>query len=898
MATKQEKRTVENWLNLVDYQFQGYMPTEEALRFVNFIKAVNGGEEENKTPPVHLIMMERVFNQDRRCAIMVHRGAGKFQPSNSPIKTPTGWTTMEDLQVGDEVINRYGKTTTVTFKTDRHVRPTYKMTLTDGSTLEVGDEHKHVVWVDRRKPTARRNTEKVMTTLELIEKGLVVDKPRRSTRDPKKAYRFGIPLVDPIEYSEKMFSVKPYTMGYGIANGYFEDATIHSHSQDVDEIANYISEDGYTVGKIGKSDEGHSARFVIKGKNIFNGMSDLRSKSKYIPEEYMEGSVEQRTNLLRGLMDGDGSIAKNGGCSYSTYSKRLAEDVVNLAQSLGGISYVKEYRRDRLGKSVVEYEVVVNIKINPFRLKRKADKWKPTKKMTRGIVSLEPIGEKEGYCIQVKSNDHTYVTDNYVITHNTTLFAEYLILYMAAFGVMPGFGKVSLMLYVTDSIENGVKNLRRNVEYRYQESEFLQHIIPNQKITVGENDAGYVDLDQFEQQSAGGRKFTDIRLEFMNNKGHRLVVKGYGSKTGVRGAKEMGQRPQLAILDDLVSDEDARSATVVETIENTIYKAVSKALHPTKQKMVFIGTPFNANDPLYKAVESGAWTVSVFPICAKFPVSREEFRGSWEDRFTYDYVKAEYDEAIALGKPENFNQELMLRIMSEEDRLIQNDDMVWYSRKKVLENRSAYNFYITTDFATSSKKGADFSVISVWAYSNNKDWLLVDGVCKQQLMDQSMKDLFRLVSIYKPLSVGVEVTGQQGGFIRWINNEMLDKNVFFNLASSKNGNEPGIRPASDKITRFNQVLPLFKQKKIWFPEEMRDTAYGRELMDELINVSKKGFKSKHDDVADTISMLLEFDAYAPSEDSPGVLDELAADSDIWADFEPDDDGRVGGSTVF
>lgn len=479
----------------------------------------------------------------------------------------------------------------------------------------------------------------------------------------------------------------------------------------------------------------------------------------------------------------------------------------------------------------------------------------------------------------------------------TTLFAEYLILYMAAFGIMPGFGKVNLMLYVTDSIENGVKNLRRNVEYRYQESEFLQHIIPNQKISVGTEGAGFVDLDEYEEQAAGGRKFTDIRLEFMNNKGHRLVVKGYGAKTGVRGAKEMGQRPQLAVLDDLISDDDARSATVIETIENTIYKAVSKALHPTKQKMVFIGTPFNANDPLYKAVESGAWTVSVFPICEKFPVSKEEFRGSWEDRFTYEYVESEYNEAMDLHRPENFNQELMLRIMSEEDRLIQNDDMVWVSRRRILQNKSDYNFYITTDFATSAKKGADYSVLSVWAYNNNGDWMLVDGICKQQLMDQNLNDLFRLVSMYKPLSVGIEITGQQGGFIRWINNEMINKNVFFHLASSKNSNDPGIRPTTDKLTRFNQVLPMFKNKKIWFAEEMRDTEYGKELLDELVNVSKKGFKSKHDDIADTISMLSEIEAYKPSVEATTLQEEFRVDSGIWSDF-PNEDDNDNSSTVF
>lgn len=449
----------------------------------------------------------------------------------------------------------------------------------------------------------------------------------------------------------------------------------------------------------------------------------------------------------------------------------------------------------------------------------------------------------------------------------TTLFAEYLILFIAAFGYFPGFGKVNLILYVTDSIENGVKNLRRNVEFRYANSEFLQKLIPNKKITVGENDTGYVDMEEFERQSSGGRKFTDIRLEFQNKNGHTTVVKGYGSKTGVRGAKEMGQRPTIAILDDLVSDSDAESPTIIRTIENTVYKAVSKALSPTKQKIIWLGTPFNARDPLYKAVESGAWRVSVFPVCEHFPVSREEFRGSWEDRFGYDYVKDEYDEAMALGMPANFDQELMLRIMSEEDRLITDDDIVWYDRHSVLKNKGKYNFYITTDFSFSEKQSADYSVISVWAYNNNGDWLLVDGVCKRRGIEQSLDDVFRFVSMYKPLSVGIEITGQQMALIPWLHEQMMSRNIYFNLAREEGSTKEGLRPNTSKMTRFQLVVPYFKNKKIWIPKEMKDSELVIEMVDELRNASAGGFKAKHDDVIDTISMLASMQPWKPSEET-------------------------------
>ena len=77
IVSKYDEKKVEDWLNEVDYSFMGYMPTAIALLFVNFIKEVNDGSEENETPLVHLKMMDNTFNKDRRCAIMCHRGIGK-----------------------------------------------------------------------------------------------------------------------------------------------------------------------------------------------------------------------------------------------------------------------------------------------------------------------------------------------------------------------------------------------------------------------------------------------------------------------------------------------------------------------------------------------------------------------------------------------------------------------------------------------------------------------------------------------------------------------------------------------------------------------------------------------------------------------------------------------------
>jgi predicted phage terminase large subunit-like protein len=439
----------------------------------------------------------------------------------------------------------------------------------------------------------------------------------------------------------------------------------------------------------------------------------------------------------------------------------------------------------------------------------------------------------------------------------TTVLGEYLFLYIAVYGSIPGFGDVPLALYVSDSIENGVKNMRKNLEYRWENSAFLQHYVPF-------------------------TRFTDVRWEFKNREGNRFIVKGYGARTGVRGSKEMGKRPVLAVLDDLVSDEDARSATIISSIEDTVYKAIKYALHPSRSKILWSGTPFNSRDPLYKAIESGAWYVNIFPVCEEFPCTKENFRGAWEDRFTYEYVAEAYDSALKAGKISTFNQELMLQIMSEEDRLILDCDIGWYKRNSILDNRGKFNFYITTDFATSQNTSSDYSVISVWAYSSNGSWFWVDGIVERQLMNTNIDDLFRLAQIYKPQQVGVEISGQQKGFISWIQNEMLTRNIYFTLAQEKGATQPGIRPNTNKMQRFNIMVPLFKLNKVLFPEERRLSPEIAEATEELRLASANGFKSKHDDFIDTISMLGSLTPWKPSEEA-----ELVKDSSGYWEVEED-----------
>ena len=424
-------------------------------------------------------------------------------------------------------------------------------------------------------------------------------------------------------------------------------------------------------------------------------------------------------------------------------------------------------------------------------------------------------------------------------TAKTTLFMEYLVLYLAMFGTLPNFGVVTGMLYISDSMDNGVKSARNSIEFRYNNSEFLQHWIPH-------------------------AKFTENYLEFTNKRGHSLGVKMFGAKSGIRGTKIFGKRPVLAVMDDLVSDADSKSQTAMDAIKDTVYSGVQYALDPTRNKMILNGTPFNKNDIVYEAIESGAWHVNVWPICEKFPCTREEFRGAWEDRFTYDYVNEQYLSAKKEGKLKSFRQELMLRITSDESRLVQDAEILWRPRAPVLQKKSNYNFYITTDFATSSKQTADFSVQSVWAYNSAAEWHWVDGVVERQTMDRAIDQLFGFVDEYEPQGVGVEISGQQQGFIQWLMNEMNYRNKFFNLTNQKG--KPGIRPTTDKLARFNMVVPYFKAGKVFFPTELKNTKALGIFIEQIALATKDGIKGK-DDCIDTVSMLQYMNPWTPNNET-------------------------------
>lgn len=409
---------------------------------------------------------------------------------------------------------------------------------------------------------------------------------------------------------------------------------------------------------------------------------------------------------------------------------------------------------------------------------------------------------------------------------------EWFIIYAAVKGEVPGFGEVGFIMFIGDSMENGVKNAFRNILGKIDQSPLIQSLI-----TV--------------------KRKTDNEMELVNVDGHELNIKGYGAGTNIRGTRYKNRRPDIAILDDITTNEAITSETIQNTINANFYKSVIPALHPTRFKIFYIGTPISERDLLHQLSNNSNWVVHKFPVCKEFPCTREEFVGYWEDRFPYEAVKEKYDSLKESGKAQDFYQEYMLEITDLTTLLVEEDDIQWYDPSIIKNNKDGYNFYISTDFATSTKKSADFSTIGVWAISSNNDWLLVDGQCMRQTMQENIDDLFRYVKKWKPLSVGIENSGQQGGFISIMQEMMMKRNTWFTFAKKPGSKDLGIRPIKDKVHRFvTGVQPKFKQNKIWLPKpELAKLVSPRlfALVEELVSELSKftlagGVKSLlHDD---------------------------------------------------
>ena len=482
----------------------------------------------------------------------------------------------------------------------------------------------------------------------------------------------------------------------------------------------------------------------------------------------------------------------------------------------------------------------------------------------------------------------------------STIIGSFVPLYMAWKGELPGFGTVNYGLYVGDSMRNNVKTTMNTIEQVYLESEWLQTQFESARFTdelveLVRLPRTPAEISLYEVAMAAGKKPTQVP----GRSKRKFAMRGVGAQTGTRGTRSGLQRPQFAIIDDVVpSEAEANSDSILDGIESTIESDVLNALHGAGSFAILIGTPYNKKDPVYSRVESKTWVPVVFPICERIheDMTLSEFRGVWEDRHSYSNVMKRYLEALGGNKTRSFMQELMLRITSEKDKVIPNDYIQLFNRDDILKNGASYNWYITTDFTTTGGTGNDFSGMAVWAISSNNDYLLVDLVLKKMELAVQYNEIFRLVNKYirynGVIEVGIEIDGQQKIHLFAIKELMNKKNEYFTIAKQKGGVREGIlskQGKGGKEGRFSIMVPLFQAGKIQFARDLSDTSSMKELRNELDYVTydehgRVQFGSLHDDGLDLISQLGMMNIYSPS---AAIKSDYKRNDPMWYEEEPE-----------
>lgn len=380
---------------------------------------------------------------------------GKAQPNTCKVYTPEGYKLMGEIKIGDEVLGSDGKKQNVLGVYPQGEIDYYKVEFSDNTHTYCSKDHLWAVESLKQQERNRNSGNKEYQVKSLLE---IMKNYQRGNG----ALNYRIPKTKAVHFDYKEMIIDPYVLGIMIGDGCLSNNFRVSTADD--EVLEQMSlrlGKGYQFTKYPKydyyiKDVLHPNRNLLKEQFNELGLLGKKSDTKFIPKEYLYSSIEDRKNLLRGLIDSDGYISKEGKISYSTTSEQLIEDFRFLVLSLGGFcSKISNRYTNYNYKGVkktgkLSYRVSCSfteeIKTISY-LSRKQSLYKPRVKKagSKYIKNIEYIGKTECTCIKVSNEDSLYVTDDFILTHNTT-FATFV----ANNAAMLGFNVLQLFFEDTE----------------------------------------------------------------------------------------------------------------------------------------------------------------------------------------------------------------------------------------------------------------------------------------------------------------------------------------------------------------------------------------------------------------------------------------------------------------
>jgi phosphate starvation-inducible PhoH-like protein len=366
---------------------------------------------------------------------------GRAQPVFTKVLTPRGFRPIGELRVGDLVIGSDGRPTVVAGVYPQGFKQIYRVYTQDGSSTLASEDHLWAVYTraDRRRGKPAR----VLQTKEMI-----------GNLRAAHYHRYELPLLTaPVSFDPRPVPLDPYALGLLLGDGCVTCQTTPSFTTTEPELAQALerlisgielrqkSDIDYVLNRVRQPGEVITIENPVTGAMRRLGLAGTKSDTKFIPEDYLFNSSDVRLALLQGLLDSDGGPVTQEGrtcrIQFGTASRRLRDDVVFVVQSLGGVVNQRTRkaagRKPGLARGRPVYHRsdahILDIRLPegvvPFRLARKAAKYDATGggRPMRFIDRIEPAGTAEAVCITVAAADSLYVTEDFLLTHNTLNYA-------------------------------------------------------------------------------------------------------------------------------------------------------------------------------------------------------------------------------------------------------------------------------------------------------------------------------------------------------------------------------------------------------------------------------------------------------------------------------------------
>lgn len=621
---------------------------------------------------------------------------GKALTMDSKLLTPDGWITMKDVEVGQSLIGHDGKATKVMGVYPQGEKDIYEVSFEDGTSVKTSLDH---LWTVQTTYDRKVGKERTVTTGDMIN-DLYTEGGKRK--------KYSIDYVKPVEFNNTLTDdhLHPYVMGALLGDGSLKgNHTLTNIDEDIlDRFKRLLPE-----GEILRSSNGGIQYRIQDETQKRNNMGyplpckslseirkyglDVGSDDKFIPKDYLYSSIDNRIELLRGLMDTDGStsIGTNSYNEYTTISKQLADDLIELVRSLGGRATVSTkvgtYTKEGIKHECsLVYRIVFNMEINPFYTNRKAERFTPrTTRKFKFIESIELVGHEECQCIEVDDDKHLFVTDGYNLTHNTTSGIRFL---SWIIGRHPE--NTQLATSYSDSIT----------------SSFYAGVM---EIVTGER---YLKI------------FPDVPLVSQNAKKQEIwmkVAKRYPSISFVSIAGSMVGRSEAGnylYVDDLVSGiEESLSLVRMEKLWQ-LYTVNATQRKKDGAKEIHIATRWSVHDPITKLAianeDNPRCKVINVPCFGEDGESQFDFFGGFSTKYYLDLQKG-MDEM-------SFNALYMCEPIEREGLLYRKDEMQYY-----LELPPKEDLDTVVAVCDSKALGKDF-VSSPIAYIYNDDMIYIEDV--------------------------------------------------------------------------------------------------------------------------------------------------------------------------